>query len=95
MEILLRGGIFMSINKYEINIYEQIARNIKKYRKEAGITQAELAERIGVSHEFIRRNESKKGKKSFSVDTVWKISIALDIQPGQLFEIDLDELVQQ
>lgn len=85
----------MSINKYEINIYEQIARNIKKYRKEAGITQAELAERIGVSHEFIRRNESKKGKKSFSVDTVWKISIALDIQPGQLFEIDLDELVQQ
>ena len=85
----------MAINKYEINIYEQIARNIKKYRKEAGITQAELAERIGVSHEFIRRNESKKGKKSFSVDTVWKISIALDIQPGQLFEIDLDELVQQ
>ncbi len=85
----------MSINKYEINIYEQIARNIKKYRNEVGITQAELAERIGVSHEFIRRNESKKGKKSFSVDTVWKISIALDIQPGQLFEIDLDELVQQ
>ena len=83
------------MNKYEINIYEQIARNIKKYRKEAGITQAELAEKIGVSHEFIRRNESKKGKKSFSVDTVWKISIALDIQPGQLFEIDLDELVQQ
>lgn len=85
----------MSINKYEINIYEQIARNIKKYRKEAGITQAELAEKIGVSHEFIRRNESKKGKKSFSVDTVWKISIALNIHPGQLFEIDLDELIQQ
>ena len=85
----------MSINKYEINIYEQIARNIKKYRKEAGITQAELAEKIGVSHEFIRRNESKKGKKSFSVDTVWKISVALNIQPGKLFEIDLDELIQQ
>lgn len=85
----------MSINKYEINIYEQIARNIKKYRKEAGITQAELAEKIGVSHEFIRRNESKNGKKSFSVDTVWKISVALNIQPGKLFEIDLDELIQQ
>jgi transcriptional regulator with XRE-family HTH domain len=91
----MRGKIQLSINKYEINIYEQIARNIKKYRKEAGITQAELAEKIGVSHEFIRRNESKKGKKSFSVDTIWKISIALDIQPGKLFEIDLDELVQQ
>ena len=45
------------MNKYEINIYEQIAKNIKKYRMIAGITQAELAERIGVSHEFIRRNE--------------------------------------
>ena len=45
------------MNKYEINIYEQISKNIKKYRMEAGITQAELAERVGVSHEFIRRNE--------------------------------------
>ena len=49
------------MNKYEINIYEQIARNIKKYRNKAGITQAVLAERVGVSHEFIRRIESKKG----------------------------------
>ena len=85
----------MEMNKYEINIYEQIAKNIKKYRMIAGITQAELAERIGVSHEFIRRNESKKGKKSFSVDTIWKISLALDINPGLLFEIDMDELIHQ
>lgn len=83
------------MNKYEINIYEQIAKNIKKYRKEAGISQAELAESVGVSHEFIRRNESKKGRKSFSVDTLWKISVALDINPGLLFEIDMDELIQQ
>ncbi len=83
------------MNKYEINIYEQISRNIKKYRNQAGITQAELAEKVGVSHEFIRRNESKKGKKSFSVDTLWKISVALDISPGLLFEINMDELVKQ
>lgn len=83
------------MNKYEINIYEQIARNIKKYRKEVGITQAVLAERVGVSHEFIRRIESKKGAKTFSVDTIWKISVALDINPGKLFELDMDELVQQ
>ena len=83
------------MNKYEINIYEQIAKNIKKYRMQAGITQAELAEKIGVSHEFIRRNESKKRKKSFSVDTVWKISVALDIAPGLLFEIDMDQLINQ
>lgn len=83
------------MNKYEINIYEQISKNIKKYRMNAGITQAELAEKVGVSHEFIRRNESKKGIKSFSVDTVWKISIALDIDPGKLFEIDMNELINR
>jgi transcriptional regulator with XRE-family HTH domain len=81
----------MAINKYEINIYEQIAKNIKKYRNEAGITQADLAERVGVSHEFIRRLESPKGVKSFSIDTIWKISLVLSIDPGKLFEIDLEE----
>lgn len=79
------------MNKYEINIYDQIAKNIRKYRKEAGITQAVLAEGVGVSHEFIRRIESKKGLKTFSVDTIWKISIVLNIDPGKLFEINLDE----
>ena len=83
------------MNKYEVNIYEQIAQNIKKYRKQVGITQAVLAEKVGVSHEFIRRIESKKGVKSFSVDTIWKIYVALDIEPGLLFEINLDEIINQ
>lgn len=83
------------MNKYEVNIYEQIARNIRKFRKELGITQAVLAERVGVSHEFIRRIESKKGAKTFSVETVWKISIALEVDPGKLFEINMDELIEQ
>ena len=83
------------MNKYEFNIYEQISRNIKKYRIKAGITQAELAEMVGVSHEFIRKKKKKKGKKSFSVDTLWKISLALNIPPGLLFEVDMDEVVQQ
>lgn len=83
------------MNKYEINIYEQIAKNIKKYRKASGISQAELAEKIGVSHEFIRRNESQKGRKSFSVDTLWKISVALNVDPGCLFEINMDELISK
>ena len=76
---------------YEVNIYEQVAKNIKKYRKIAGITQAELAEAIGVSHEFIRRIESKKGKKTFSFQTVWNISKALNVSLDKLVEVDTDE----
>jgi transcriptional regulator with XRE-family HTH domain len=67
------------------DLYEKIALNIKKYRKE-GITQAVLAERVGVSHEFIRRIESTKGRKTFSIDTIYKISLALDIPISKLFE---------
>lgn len=72
----------------ENNLYELIALNIKKYRVLAGITQAELSERVGVSHEFIRRIESKKGAKTFSVDTLYKISLALNISIAKLFEFD-------
>lgn len=60
--------------------YEIIAANIKQYRKEAKITQAELAERSNYSHEFIRRIEAPNGKKYFSVDTIVKIAEALDIK---------------
>lgn len=81
----------MVVNMYEVNIYEQVAKNIKKYRKLAGMTQAELAEAIGVSHEFLRRIESKKGKKTFSFQTVWNISQALNVSMDQLVEIDIDE----
>ena len=76
------------MNNNEFNLYEAISINIKKYRKAANITQAELSERVGVSHEFIRRIESSKGVKTFSVDTLYKISIALNINIGQLFEFD-------
>ena len=81
----------ITMNEVEENIYEQVTRNIKKYRKKANMTQAELAEAIGVSHEFIRRIESKKGKKSFSFQTLCNISKVLHVSLDQLVEVDTDE----
>lgn len=81
----------MEDNQYEINIYEQIAKNIKKYRKLANMTQAVLAEMINVSHEFIRRIESPKGVKSFSLDTIWKISLALNVSISKIMEVDPEQ----
>lgn len=78
--------IVMLDNNFDL--YEAIAKNIKKWRKIRGITQAELAERVGLSHEFIRRIESKKGVKTFSVETLYKISIALDINISELFNFE-------
>lgn len=73
-------GEMANIHKRNDDVYELIAANIKKYRKEAQITQAELAERSNYSHEFIRRIEAPNGKKYFSLNTLVKLADALDIK---------------
>lgn len=40
--------------EFDNDIYNTIRRNIKKYRKEKGMTPALLAEMVGLSHDFIR-----------------------------------------
>ena len=67
-------------------IYDTIRRNIKKYRKERGITAAQLAELTDLSHDFIRQIESEKRRNSFSVDTFYKIAVALDVSMDALAE---------
>lgn len=69
------------------NIYNTIRRNIKRYRKERGMTSAELAKLVDLSHDFIRQIESEKVAYNFSVDTFCKISVALDVK--------LDDLIQE
>lgn len=67
-------------------IYDIIRRNIRKYRKERGITSAELAEMIGLSHDFIRQIQSEKSRYNFSVETFYRISVALDVSMDELAE---------
>ena len=71
---------------FDEDIYNTIRRNIKKYRKQRGLTAAELAEPIGRSHDFMRQIESEKVAYNFSVDTFYRISVALDISLDQLIE---------
>lgn len=68
------------------DIYNTIRRNIKKYRKQRGLTAAELAERIGRSHDFMRQIESEKVAYNFSVDTFYRISVALEVSLDKLIE---------
>lgn len=68
------------INKRDDDIYELIAANIKECRKQAKMTQAELAEKSNYSHEFIRRIEAPNGKKYFSLDALVKIARAMNVR---------------
>lgn len=72
---------------FKTNIYDIIRKNIKKYRNERGLTSAQLAEMVDLSHDFIRQIESEKVAYNFSVDTFYKISVALNVT--------LDDLIQE
>ena len=76
----------MSNLDFDNDIYGTIRKNIRKYRKEKHITSAQLAEMVGLSHDFIRQIQSEKAAYNFSVDTFYKISVALDVGMDQLVE---------
>lgn len=67
------------------NIYNLIGQNIKKYRKQKGMTQRELAEANYLSDSFIAKLESVT-YQTISIDTLEKIAISLDVEITKLFE---------
>jgi len=57
--------------------------NLKKWRKNRGISQKTLAERCDAAHSYIRQIESGRGHPSFIF--IGKLAHALNIEPYQLF----------
>lgn len=78
----------MDARKPRPPVYDVIRRNIRKYRKARGMTSAQLAEAVGLSHDFIRQIESEKTRYNFSVETFYKISRALDVSMDVLAQED-------
>ena len=56
---------------------EIIGRNIARYREVAGLTQATLAEKIGISTAFVSRVE--RGQKRMKVETLYATAKALNV----------------
>ena len=67
------------------DIYNLIANNIKHYRKKLNYTQMMLAEKSGYSHEFIRRIEAPNMKNYFSIEAIFNLAKALNIDVWRLF----------
>ena len=72
--------------KFDKNIYNTIRKNNRKYRREKGITSQQLAEMVDLSHDFIRQIQSDKAAYNFSVDTFYKISVALGVTMDMLIQ---------
>lgn len=60
------------------------ARNIRRFREGAGLTQAELAERAGLSEETIGAIE--RLKFSPNVETLQKIAAVFNLEAHQLLQ---------
>lgn len=64
--------------------YRRIGEKIAELRKEQGFTQRELSEKAGISMTTLREIENPKICRIFSLDFVFFISDALNIEPEKL-----------
>ena len=64
--------------------FETIRKNIKRYRTQQGLTAAQLAEKAGLGHDYLRQIESEKDRHHVSLISLYKISMALNISMDAL-----------
>ncbi|MGN1370673.1 MAG: helix-turn-helix domain-containing protein [Candidatus Coprovivens sp.] len=66
-------------------VYEIVSKNIKKQRQQKGLTQEQLAQKMSYSTQFISNIESKN-HQTFSLGTLWRLALVLDIDIAELFK---------
>lgn len=71
---------------YNPNIKSIICQNIKKYRKQKKISVIELAEKLDVSVNHLKRIESINDRNNISLMTLYKISLILEVRIDKFFE---------
>ncbi|MEC5189706.1 transcriptional regulator with XRE-family HTH domain [Geobacillus thermodenitrificans] len=66
--------------------YLLIGKAISEERRLKGLSQQELAEKIGVSKSYISKIEAPNCEKTFSLEILFDIAQALNIPVTQLFK---------
>lgn len=66
--------------------YKKIGAKIVYYRKVRNLTQEELAEKVGITPQYLSRIENGGYSKNVSLSTLMKIAGALDVTMSQLME---------
>ena len=74
--------------KYTGN-YLQLGLKISYYRKLRGLTQEQLAEKVGLTPAFIGHVEAPNITKAISLDTLFDIASALDVNPQKFLDFDI------
>lgn len=76
----------MGNKKDENYIYYLVSSNLKRLRKQKGLTQRQFAELCNYSDGFIMNIESPKYHQTFSLGTLWTFSEVLEVDIRELFE---------
>ena len=71
------------------NIKPLFGKRLRRLRRQADLTQEQLAERIGVSVEFVSNME--RGINAPSFDTLEKLADSLKLKVSELFEFQTGE----
>ena len=65
------------------SIYPVLGRTIRELRKKRGLSQDVLSGLAGIARTHLTMIEN--GKIHANIETVWKLAIALDLRPSELF----------
>lgn len=66
------------------DVRRMVGRNVKRLRLAAGITQAELADLVGVDRAYISGLE--QGARNATIVSLWHVAMALDTPMRSLFD---------
>ena len=85
---MIKEALYFHDDEY---YYEIVRANIKKFRLEQKLTQQDLADISGVSHQYICDIENKNRNKHITIAILGRVADALDINIIEFF-IKEDEL---
>ena len=68
-------------------VYELVSKNVKRLRKERGLTQEQFAEKLNYSTQFIS-NIVSKNHQTFSLGTLWRMALILNVEIKEFFRED-------
>ena len=67
-----------------MDIRRVVGENVRRHREAAGLSQEELAARMGVDQGYVSSLEA--GRRNPTIVTMWHAALALEVQPAVLFE---------
>ncbi len=89
-------GVFDMMENDEIRVnhterYRDLGYAISYYRKRKGLTQEQVAERIGISRQHLGAIEAPNMVRAISLDVLFNIATVLDIEPYMLLKFSPDK----